>query len=97
MCEQQLKELMIPVAEVETVVSCKHTGTIRVRLKGQRPENKCLLAFSSAPDLIETIHDTKKRGGTVWVRFNVDEKEKCGEKESFSLKEPELVVRDFLE
>lgn len=62
---------------------------LRVRLKGQRPENRFLLEFDSDRELVETIHEAKKRGGTVWVRFGVESNK--------NLTGLELVVRDVLE
>lgn len=80
------KELELPVAEVESLVD--PFGKLRVRLKGQRPENRLLLEFNCTKDLIETIHEAKKRGGMVWVKFKVNGKE---------LVDGKLVVRDLLE
>lgn len=103
-CEKKWLEL--PVAEVETVVTCDNTGTIRFRLKGQRPDSKCLLELSTDKELIESIHEAKKRGGTVWVRFSINKStSECGKdkdgkslcKPTFCLTNPELVVRDILE
>jgi hypothetical protein len=61
---------------------------LRVRLKGQRPEDECLLEFTANADLIKAIHDAKKRGGTVWVRFGVSGRTPTN---------GTLVVRDILE
>ena len=84
------KTLMLPVAEVESEVTGTGTVPLRVQLKGQRPENRLLLEFDSNRELIETIHEAKKRGGTVWVRFDVGSDKR-------SLTGGKLVVRDLLE
>lgn len=92
--ELPVAELELPVAEIESDVSDNSGGVkLRVRLKGQRPDNKCLLEFHCNADLIETIHEAKKRGGTVWVRFKV----KKVNEEGKTLEQGELVVRDILE
>lgn len=86
----------LPVAEIESEVeSITKNGnktvevTLRVRFKGQRPEDKCLLKLSAHPDFIKAVHDAKKRGGTVWVRFEVTNDK--------DLTKAKLVVRDLLE
>jgi len=99
------KELELPVAEVESEVSevskvespaSKPDGArvrLRARLKGQKPDSKCLLEFESGKELVETIHEAKKRNGTVWVRFKLRKKGTLSQ----LLVDPELVVRDQLE
>lgn len=83
--------LYLPVAAVESSVrvgSGSSDMSLGVRFKGQWPEDKCLLQLIVNSNFIKAIHDTKKRGGTVWVRFKVDGSDLNG---------PEIVVRDVLE
>jgi len=109
--EVEVPRLELPVTEVESVVTDGDEVRLRVRLKGQRTENRFLLDFRSNADLIETLHEAKKRNGTVWVRFRVERVQQPEGAEPparargqrsrptalFSLTGPELVVRDLLE
>jgi len=91
------KKLELPVTEVESEATSGDKVLLRVRLKGQRPEDECLLKFIVKDDLIKAIHDAKKRGGTIWVRFNIVDVPELSLEKTANLIEPRLVVRDVLE
>jgi hypothetical protein len=88
--EERLIWLELPVGELESVVPA--TGalltTVRVRLKGQRPDDECRLELTASTELLKVIHKAKERGGTVWIRFSVNNNNLTG---------GTLVVRDILE
>ncbi|MBI2839685.1 MAG: hypothetical protein HYX75_15345 [Acidobacteria bacterium] len=84
------KRVELPVTIVETEATPGgEQKVIRVCLKGQRPGDRCLIEFDVDRELIETIHEAKKRNGTVWMQFDVKRKRR--------LRNGQLVVRDLLE
>ena len=96
------EHLDLPVGELETVAAVGPDATVQVRFKGQRPDDKCLLKLTVKTEFLKAIHAAKERGGSVWVRFYIQEKGttdpalKGGAKDPV-LYQPQLVVRDILE